>query len=257
MQTNEISERRYSIYRHTFPNGKIYIGITSQKPHERWASGKGYSKQPLMHNAIEKYGWDNVKHDILSMELTCEEACGMERNIISSTGCNNREVGYNIENGGIDADRVAPETVEKQRATSTGRRHSAETKRLISEKAKGRPSPMKGRSLSENAKTKLRQSHLGLKHSEETKRKMSEERCGGLNAMHGKRHSARAKDLISESQRRNFIPVMCVESGERFESIRDASVKLGADYSNVKFARDKPNLTVKGYHIITDNKGEN
>lgn len=26
----------YSVYKHTAPNGKIYIGITSMKPENRW-----------------------------------------------------------------------------------------------------------------------------------------------------------------------------------------------------------------------------
>lgn len=62
----------YYVYKHTFPNGKVYIGITSQKPENRWNSGKGYLRkingkyaQPLMANAVIKHGWDNIKHEIL------------------------------------------------------------------------------------------------------------------------------------------------------------------------------------------------
>ena len=54
----------YSVYKHTFPNGKVYIGITSQKPEDRWSKGKGYQRQPLIYNAINKYGWDNIVHKI-------------------------------------------------------------------------------------------------------------------------------------------------------------------------------------------------
>lgn len=43
----------YTVYRHTSPSGKVYIGITKQKPHKRWNSG-----QPLFERAILKYGWD-------------------------------------------------------------------------------------------------------------------------------------------------------------------------------------------------------
>ena len=35
----------YSVYMHKTPNGKIYIGITKQKPIKRWLHGKGYQKQ--------------------------------------------------------------------------------------------------------------------------------------------------------------------------------------------------------------------
>ena len=58
----------YNVYKHTFPNGKVYIGITRQKPKYRWANGNGYLrlkpngeyKQPLMARAVIKYGWENV-----------------------------------------------------------------------------------------------------------------------------------------------------------------------------------------------------
>ena len=62
----------YTLYKHTFPNGKVYIGITKMEPEKRWANGEGYAHkendkycQSLMYNAIKKYGWENVKHEII------------------------------------------------------------------------------------------------------------------------------------------------------------------------------------------------
>ena len=46
----------YTIYKHIFPNNKIYIGITKRKPETRWNKGKGYNSCPLMSKAIKKYG---------------------------------------------------------------------------------------------------------------------------------------------------------------------------------------------------------
>ena len=66
--------KRYCVYKHTFPNGKVYIGITSRKPNERWQNGKGYTSNRHLQNAIKKYGWINIKHDILLKDLTEEEA---------------------------------------------------------------------------------------------------------------------------------------------------------------------------------------
>lgn len=60
----------YSVYKHTFPNGKVYIGMTSRKPKDRWHNGKGYKTQSLIHKAIQEYGWNNVKHEILFENLT-------------------------------------------------------------------------------------------------------------------------------------------------------------------------------------------
>lgn len=45
----------YTVYFHTFPNGKRYIGITKQEPKRRWRDGKGYEGQAV-YNAILKYG---------------------------------------------------------------------------------------------------------------------------------------------------------------------------------------------------------
>lgn len=34
---------KWTVYRHTSPSGKVYIGITSQNVERRWNSGKGYT----------------------------------------------------------------------------------------------------------------------------------------------------------------------------------------------------------------------
>lgn len=33
------TESKWSLYRHITPSGKVYIGITSQKPEYRWNNG--------------------------------------------------------------------------------------------------------------------------------------------------------------------------------------------------------------------------
>lgn len=30
----------YTVYMHRFPNGKVYIGMTSKKPEDRWKRGR-------------------------------------------------------------------------------------------------------------------------------------------------------------------------------------------------------------------------
>lgn len=58
-------ENTWCVYCHTFPDRKRYIGITKQKPEDRWLDGMGYSSQPKVFSAIVKFGWDNIKHEIL------------------------------------------------------------------------------------------------------------------------------------------------------------------------------------------------
>jgi len=92
--------REYTVYKHTSPNGKVYIGITRLNPIKRWQNGRGYRRNEYFMNAIIKYGWDNIKHEILFTNLTEKEAWQKEKELISLYQSNNRKYGYNIENGG-------------------------------------------------------------------------------------------------------------------------------------------------------------
>lgn len=60
----------YCVYKHTLPNNKVYIGITKQIPSLRWANGRGYKHSNYFYNAILKYGWLNIRHEILRDCLT-------------------------------------------------------------------------------------------------------------------------------------------------------------------------------------------
>lgn len=89
---------KYSVYCHTFPDGKRYIGITSQEPKERWGNnGIGY-KGMRVYDAVLQYGWDNIKHEILAHGLTKAEADAQERKLI----CQYDSIrnGYNVATGG-------------------------------------------------------------------------------------------------------------------------------------------------------------
>lgn len=103
---SDIIEKKFCVYVHIFPNNKKYFGITSKKPNARWEGGTGYDKehQPVMYNAIQKYGWDNVLHWILYEDLTFEAACSKERELIAAFKTNCRrygdEFGYNMTDGG-------------------------------------------------------------------------------------------------------------------------------------------------------------
>lgn len=95
-----IKDGYYSVYCHSFPNGKIYIGITKQKLSKRFQRGEGYSHSPLVYNAIRKHGWDKVITEIVADNLTFEEATNFERLLIVKTKSNTIENGYNLSIGG-------------------------------------------------------------------------------------------------------------------------------------------------------------
>lgn len=88
------------MYRHIFPNGKVYIGYTGRKPAERWESGNGYKQQTLVYRAIQHYGWDNIIHEIVAQGLTKNEARALEVALITADRATNRQYGYNVTPGG-------------------------------------------------------------------------------------------------------------------------------------------------------------
>ena len=152
MENNK--ERNYVVYKHTSPSGKVYIGITSMNPPEkRWANGRGYQNQ-MFYRAIQKYGWENFKHEIIFEGLAKEEAEQKERELIVYYKSNQYEYGYNIENGGNSVGKM-----------------SEETKKKISEINKGR---YVGRKLTEEWLKNRTIAQTGLKRNEETKQKISD-----------------------------------------------------------------------------------
>ena len=104
--TNE--ERKWIIYMYTFPNGKKYIGKTSRSLKERQESSDwiGYRSSTVLYRAINKYGVDNIKQEILIEDyMTDNQSSELEMYYISlyKTNCcryKNPCYGYNTTDGG-------------------------------------------------------------------------------------------------------------------------------------------------------------
>ena len=91
----------WKIYKHTFPNGKIYIGQTKQSLARRFHQGNGYIGCPLVKKAIDKYGWNNVITEIIQDNIpTLDKANELEKYYIELYNSRNPEIGYNIGIGG-------------------------------------------------------------------------------------------------------------------------------------------------------------
>ena len=122
-----MEERKFVVYKHTSPNGKVYIGITSQKLNRRFRDGKGYYNNKHFYNAIKKYGWDNFSHEVLFDNLTEEEAKLMEQFYIALY--DSFKNGYNRTLGGEGLLGYTPteETRIKLRNANIGKKPSPET----------------------------------------------------------------------------------------------------------------------------------
>ena len=108
--------KTWKIYVHqNLTNGKLYIGQTSEdNVKRRWHGGANYTECPYFYNAIQKYGWDGFKHFVLIDNIkTLEEANEIEKYLINKYKTNDREFGYNIQEGG--ANTMTEETKEKIR----------------------------------------------------------------------------------------------------------------------------------------------
>ncbi|GEM_PF-2405768 len=90
----------YTVYKHTAPNGKVYIGITCKTTTARWNNGNGYKKNTHFFNAIQKYGWEHIQHEVLYTGLTKEEAEQKEIELIAEYKSNDEKYGYNKSTGG-------------------------------------------------------------------------------------------------------------------------------------------------------------
>lgn len=153
--------RSWSLYRHISPSGRVYIGITTQKPSVRWEYGNGYKGSHIFYRAIQKYGWNNFKHEVLFNNLDESRAKALEIDLIRHY--RNLGLSYNLlDGGGGSTGRVISEEIRKKmREAKLGKKLSIETRNKMSELRKGRPGTM-----------------LGKKHSEETKKKMGASRKG-------------------------------------------------------------------------------
>lgn len=242
-----MNNNKHSVYKHILSkkisdkdNDMIYIGITAHKPEKRWSNGHGYKNNPYFWRAIQKYGWNNFKHEILFEGLTKEEAEQKEIELIAYYRSNCRDYGYNISNGGDCLGKHSEETKQKMKDNHKdvsrenhpmyGKHHSDDTKQKISQKAKERceenGSPFEGKVHSEQ--TKLAMSEIakerfcisennpfyGKHHTEKTKNSLS------------KKAKERLKDKTKHPNYGNTKKVICLDDNVVYPSVSYVSEKF-------------------------------
>lgn len=237
----------YCVYIHTFPNNKRYIGITSQDVSKRWCNGLNYKKthQIRMYNAINKYKWKNIKHEILFSNLTKEQAEEKEIELIKQYKTTNHKYGYNISNGG-----------------NGNGKHSESTKTKISNSLKGHVSANKGKPMSEEQKLKLSNKRKGFKFSEDSKLKMSESRKGikmseatklkislSNKGKHFRKPSEETKLKMSSNRPKTKVYQYDLNNIfiKEWDSITSVKKELGIHVSNIIFVCKGKRKTTGGY----------
>lgn len=228
----------------------MYVGITCQKPQERWGIDGNKYKGQLIFNAINKYGWDNIKHEILMSNLTEKQASLAERLFIGYWDLTNRDKGYNLTEGGLHGARHTQETKDKISRGNKGKRRSEETKEKLSEQRKGEKSWNWGKPLSTETKRKISEAHKGKKcpwnikhppmkgkkHSEETRKKYSEQRKGKNHPFYGKKHTEESKAKMRQNLPKKPVAQIDINTNKVlriFESQKEAERQTGAYHSNI------------------------
>lgn len=216
----------YYVYLHNNKiNNKKYIGITKQKPENRWGlNGYNYNSSPYFYSAIQKYGWNNFEHIILYNNLTKEEACKKEIELINKYKTQNKKYGYNIMEGGSAPSlpkEVRDKLSEALKNNQNGKGHpcTIEKRRKISEAQKGR------------------------KLTEEHKRKLS------LAA--SKRHvvcSDEKKRLLSQNYPHKK-KVYCAETSKVYDSVQECARQLNLQATNITKVCKGIHHTTGGYHL--------
>ena len=125
-------EGKYVVYLITFPNNKKYCGYSSNLK-RRWRSENKYHTQPAIYRAIKKYGWNNLKKEVLYIFDNAEDALKQEAICIEEMDLLNPDKGYNLVPGG----NVPPHG--SQYLTEEGRKKLQEHGRQLAQEVWGNP----------------------------------------------------------------------------------------------------------------------
>jgi group I intron endonuclease len=225
----DVALGKYTVYKHTSPTGKVYVGLTRGNLQRRWKGGYGYVKNTHFFRAIQMYGWNAFKHEVMASGLTEAEAIEKEKELIALYDSTNPSKGYNRDPGGGVR---SLETSAKISATLTGVPLSLERRRHLSEIRKGRP-------LSEARKHQISESHKNNPKVQAHIRKLNASRAG-----QPKTPEHRQKIAESQPRRREVVNL---GTGEVFKSVRDAAASCGGSHPNIVKACTGKRETAYGY----------
>lgn len=155
----------HTVYMLRTPDSRVYIGTTSTSLETRWNNGNGYRFCEPLWKVICEVGWENIEKKILGENLTEEEACLLEQQMIELFDSTNPCNGYNREGGGTLKRKIVLE----------------ESKKKMSDSKMGEKNPNYGTHFSDERKRKIAESNRGQKRSDETKRKISKIRSVSVN----------------------------------------------------------------------------
>ena len=219
--------------------GKVYIGETVQEPEQRWKVHERLAKKGsdlLFHRSIKKHGLENfcfwiIEDNIPESQLKQREIYWIDKLKTEVP------LGYNMTAGGgggphfkghshtdeskekisQSLNKLYEEMTDEERSekygSMKGRTHTEETKKILSEKKKGKPglagekNPMFGKTHTMEARQRISEANKGKKMSEETKQKQRDshrKRTGDPDYVHplkGRKLTDEHKKKVSEGNK--------------------------------------------------------
>lgn len=211
------------VYKYTAPNNKVYIGITT-RPEERYKEHRSKRTDTLFQRAIDKYGFENLKYDILeeyelpAIELW-EKLTNREKFYIKQYDSSNKEKGYNLTNGGVGVlgYKFSEEDLKRRSEAMMGKNNPMY----------GKINPFKNKKHTAEAKRKMSEWHSGKKLSEEHKKKIAK---AGI----GRKHTQSSINKMREAQTKiHGKAVRNITTGKEYKSVSEAARDLGTTSSSI------------------------
>jgi len=172
--TNSLSGIIYKIT--NLVNNKIYIGQTTRPFKDRINDYKNGYGNPYLNNSILKYGFDKFKFEIIDHVYNIIELNEKEIEWIKLYNSTSKDVGYNIESGGLNA---IPDSNTRDKM-SKSHQGIIQSKNWINNrvaKAGSEDAKKYGKEKTEDEKIYLSENSpkywLGKERNEETKKKIS------------------------------------------------------------------------------------
>lgn len=159
MEQNQMNN--WYLYKITYNvNGKQYIGV---RKHINPLTDNYMGSGKMLQYAYEKYGIQNFTKQIIFTELNRQQAFEVESFIVDKNYVKRTDT-YNITIGGRGGwhipDRQA--TNKKISQALKGHINSEQARRKMSQAKKGKPSPRKGKTLSQETRAKISDSKTGV-----------------------------------------------------------------------------------------------
>ena len=189
-------------------NNKKYIG-----QHYGLLNDNYFGSGALIKKAIEKYGKENFKKEIIEIVNNYDELNEREKYWINFYDAVNSEKFYNIATGGLNSNPVAglSEEAEKRRREKLSLAAKGKNNHFYGRHFCGKEHPMYGKKCSEETKQKLRNAHLGKTLTKEHREKISQ-------------NSKNKIEVYCYDKNNNFVKV--------FQSKRDVMRFLGLNPSS-------------------------